>query len=805
MKSKRSSLNILIAKCIGRHIMKKKSAFLIFLISLFIVGFLANFYYIRKDIDMEVGKLTFGSYQCSFYDVTEDVIEKIKKEDGIVFAIPYFTEQNWYNRFFYGNEEFLKNTNYSLEEGRMPETEDEILCESAYLYQKGIEFDEDNLCKISLDGKEYTVTGILGYATNGEILSSYVSLFFLNDKFYEGETYDVVMKSEYDNYKGYFDKLAKKYGIPTEAISYNNELISYTGIDENGNHIGFHDNLLRISYFVICFIMILVVYEVIRLQSDEVKNTGFTLLAQGISRSRLTFVYMFTWVCFMIASIGVSLLLTILINYIYVDYIGISVSVDIYKSVPYMFVAAFTFAMIIIVFITISFFTGFRGRVSAAIKNKGNVRIKKKYSNRSLLTDSRYPFWVTAKANITMKKGKHILLMGIVCISLVLITLYSYIINDVFMIQKDINYDYRLSVVYTDITKALYGTGELREKYADMQNYKDKFKVFPVFYTNGGVEFKAKDASEEYLDYLRNLSPEYNGVLTNINTAVLSEGVIFIGVDDEILRDMYGYKGNGSLKKDECILVENTKSNNDTGFRVGFEKGDELHSEYFNLKEEVTKEINLKIVDTVEDIIDLDVEMNYEPVIFISMELFNDMENIGYPSLMYINKVDITDKELYEYFKGTSDIKLTDLDEEKEYIGRTKLTYNLTVYIIYVILAVLLAINCFISMYEKFHNEKQQIAILEAMGVGKLKNFLVTAYGMIKLIMEATVIGTVLSVCVNYVLYLYIRHYNGYYIYSFPVETFVLPLSIIVVIFAVVCLVVYKMIDKIQIARVLSS
>lgn len=57
--------------------------------------------------------------------------------------------------------DFFGLMNVKLKEGRLPQNENEVLCEEKFLYKQGLEFKNDGTTQIKIEEKSYTVTGIV--------------------------------------------------------------------------------------------------------------------------------------------------------------------------------------------------------------------------------------------------------------------------------------------------------------------------------------------------------------------------------------------------------------------------------------------------------------------------------------------------------------------------------------------------------------------------------------------------------------------------------------------------------------------
>ena len=81
--------------------------------------------------------------------------------------------------------------NVKLKEGRLPQNENEVLCEEKFLYKQGLEFKNDGTTKIKIDEKSYTVTGIVYINMPDVTMYTYIpSLFYYYNKNYIKNDYN---------------------------------------------------------------------------------------------------------------------------------------------------------------------------------------------------------------------------------------------------------------------------------------------------------------------------------------------------------------------------------------------------------------------------------------------------------------------------------------------------------------------------------------------------------------------------------------------------------------------------------------
>ena len=136
--------------------------YLLVLVSVLFFCLVTLFY--EAMLDLKYGDNKYGFQHCTIYDTSEEIINKLSSEVGVTQTIEF--ERNTIglpgDRRCYIDavpQEYFSFTEYNLLSGTFPKNSDEICCESSYLFELGIPYDEFIGSKIVLGEKEYIVTG----------------------------------------------------------------------------------------------------------------------------------------------------------------------------------------------------------------------------------------------------------------------------------------------------------------------------------------------------------------------------------------------------------------------------------------------------------------------------------------------------------------------------------------------------------------------------------------------------------------------------------------------------------------------
>ena len=132
-------------KLIKKSLQGVKRYQILFVVSVMLCMFVFSFYVIMKrsteTMELEKTRKTFGSYTYYIGDLSEEGVKIIEEDDNTKEYCLVTSEETEENQFLYANEQLFSFTNYSIIEGRFPETSNELLAPKWYLFQLGLDTD----------------------------------------------------------------------------------------------------------------------------------------------------------------------------------------------------------------------------------------------------------------------------------------------------------------------------------------------------------------------------------------------------------------------------------------------------------------------------------------------------------------------------------------------------------------------------------------------------------------------------------------------------------------------------------------
>mgnify|MGYP005767682743 CR=1 FL=1 len=205
------------------------------IVSIALMAGVSSLVYSGQISDLENSKEINGDWNYAI-PLKDNTIEKItnKEEKGYKlerYGICQAVDEAVSDKniaLLYGDEEYLEMTNQSIVEGEYPTEADEIAMSKFVLDNIG--YDDDLGTQISLDGKEYILSGILKseWATDSNTLSAFISKDEVNMK----EDISSFVYLKFDESKKMYEQcqaLKEDLGIDSEVIQENDNVNYYLG------------------------------------------------------------------------------------------------------------------------------------------------------------------------------------------------------------------------------------------------------------------------------------------------------------------------------------------------------------------------------------------------------------------------------------------------------------------------------------------------------------------------------------------------------------------------------------------------
>ena len=107
----------------------------------------------------------YGSYDINIENIDKAQINTLKKKFSVEniseYSIEFSQKETGTTFYIYPDDKFLSMYSLTLTDGKMPQSDKEILCEPWLLYNNGISADNMLGAEITLDGTKYTVSGLI--------------------------------------------------------------------------------------------------------------------------------------------------------------------------------------------------------------------------------------------------------------------------------------------------------------------------------------------------------------------------------------------------------------------------------------------------------------------------------------------------------------------------------------------------------------------------------------------------------------------------------------------------------------------
>lgn len=760
-----------------------------------------SFFEIKKYSDIKTGKELYGKYDFQMADISKSDTEKITAEDCVDESCVYTLEFDPVNKLYNYRvkSDFFGLMNVKLKEGRLPQNENEVLCEEKFLYKQGLEFKNDGTTEIKIDEKSYTVTGIVYINMPDVTMYTYIpSLFHYYNENIDYGRYSIACTSIHEKYVNDAEKLKQKYHVSDSDFIYNTNLFTYAEINETGKSTNVFSSLKYIILGLMIFLFIVIIFNIIFIIGKKIKSDLAVFRSLGIKAAVLRMNFTKIIMKLVITGVISGTLISGICSGIFVN--SIAKGFHIWKLV----------CQIIILDTAVVFIVGLlayniskniiKGNIYKSVANSSDI--SEKTVQKSRLYKKKMPFVRIAKINMSSYKKKNILSVLVIVLAFTAITLFRVFSVYLFGYEENVGYEYKINYEYSDVESIIYGSDEIQKMYDDMAAQPSLFDICPVYYSNVIVEVDKKDISEKYKEYYSKLSNE-NYLKFYVNKyGTYSDNFIFVGVDEEIYKKLY----DGAFKNisdDECIVIENVTSPNNTGFSNGLRKGAKI--QYGLVSATDMSKYYLTVADSIPDIKIQIPDSYYRCVILVNMNIFRKLEFYRYPQMILFNNLSNDDEKIYEFFKGINDIDVVNIYEKNHDIQLRQLVMNIFAYTLFAILVVLLSLNTLISLYDKFDTNKNIFAMLKAIGIKNNKICLIQLYENTRTVILSLILGSGFSYAASYIVYLYTKKNLYSYIFKFTLKDVMPAVVIILIIYALAFIPSIISIKKINVTKNLQT
>lgn len=766
---------------------------------LFLITFLSTFMlctlytYEESLLLIYYGNGIYGSYSAIADEIEEKEIERFCNTEDILRYQKFYREnvrekERTY-RVDYVTEDFLDFTEYELIQGTFPKKDNEILCESWYLYQMGFLQDELIGAQITINQKPYTVSGIIKENRlweNG--IKEAVCICMQN-----GKTNAVAFECKDF---GDTDKILKKYDVSYGNISYNINLWAHS--DETAS--SFMEYVL-VAAVVLIAVIVVISNSISLLLLDYRKNIGiYKLVGVPEKKIRRAFAWNLIGIVLGAALTGTvgSLLCTKLLFGKLAELYGLDPAV-IEHQFPYFVLVLIAMLIFILYAIFIYAYCAYQIRKDSFDMVRNGKKYKFGKNKRGAKSCS-----VTNIATIHLRLSRfsNIFTMIAICVIFIAfhIQMFSIKMTSAEVVDykgydyiADIDSDNMEYINFANFDEEMKEINIQREKFMNQMLDLDTeyIKSVPIYcyYTNVSIE-KAR-LSKDYITDLGNIDSELRSAVYDNFTENIEIPAVLLGMTEEELKEFYKQQNQEytPLEDGHCITFcqpyNYTKLNKNV---VDFSGG--------NRKLKLADTEDLKVERTFSkytgDLI-LDGIGNMNNVIIVNISTYEKITGLFMPSLIYFNVEDSYINEFTKYFEGKTYVLLTDTHEEGNRVKLQKM-YSIVYILIVVLMLIFVIINILSTVYLRAVFFSKEYAVMNAVGIGYHKIASILRRELVCILIPALFIANI--ACYIGIQFIYSRyHAESYYKLGYPYELQILS-NIGVIILAFFC--VQQVVGKLQ-------
>lgn len=748
--------------------------------------------------DVENYKELYGGYVFRIETDNTKVFDEIKKESFVKNSIPLYLEMvdmgNSSYTLMETDESFLNISPYEISEGNFPQNENEIAISACYLLKNGISKEDMLGARVSLpfySDKTYEVTGIV---EENNIFNddgfTYVNCFFCPGERVNSLAIEIddLSKISYVN-----EKLTKKYSDMECEVYINPGLVFSIQIDEDKSIYDVYEQILLIIFIFLSCTSVVIVMNFSKLFLHRNRKTLSTLRIIGVSGSLCGGLFLATELILFTAGslLGLGAAILAINNFLksYVDIGKIFVS----EFPGLMIFAALAINLIIMTVIFLAFFVRmFTMSPNMAEKENGSKSVTN--NNRHLFegTEKRYRFKFAIK-DIKSKPFESVLsCIGIVFAGTLLVSAIYYTLQIGVGTENNSEMNYRIQGVRDD------GSGMGQEitdkKIIDILNsFSEKVEVVECNEVSGTTKLSLSQLSDSMQEYI--MQESHGGMEMCLNGEYEAR-VLVLGYSEDML-DKLAQANNISIPEgNEAIAY--SKNMTISMFRVENRLivGDVLDVSYimdgeFNNYENKSFEI-CGIADTLPVYPDIDFA---DVILVVSRNAFMEMFPETGAQVYYLKyEGDLSEQDedrmdlLYMFpelvISTPLEIKLQNEKADEMLNGIVVVVFAVLVGIVVLLLATSLHINAYLR-------EKEYCTMM-AIGARASDIFRIIMYRLFMIAGMSTVITLLLSFVITRKMFCDTFNLEYVMFYEYPWSVFALSQAIIVVLFVIISIPIYR-------------
>lgn len=762
-------------------------AFSIIFLNAFILGTYYFGNYLKK-----YAREMYGNYHYCVYGVDKSVAEGIKSERTSYRSAIFQSRISDKKYYIYCEKDYFELAGIDVVLGNFPESQGQIMCNKAYMYSLGYADDEMIGKNISVDGEEFTVSGIVDWQFYNDFdLTG--GLFIYNMQYnmdrqddediWASENnvnsikhyYNVMVQNKDDNFLKEKNNIIKKYDLLKSQVGINVDYLLLSYRDESDRLMG----IMRLEYYIFAVISITIIFL----------NSGILLLANG-QLDKINNVYKKLGVSkrLLYFNITKSMCIILALSFGVINFLVYIISKKVFDKINFIKICILPqFVIYIIPVLFLIFIVSYKHlqKIYTGAVLKRLSRLKKS----NFLTDNMNIYRQLAKNFNFMGKGQYIFtVISAAFVGTVFICMMFY--GQMFRMEfRDVNdFEYRLTYEGdVDVTETLNEYYDFLDKMRNKIEKTEGSYFIPVCIDLHQSTIVEKSLiSKRYWNYLQKHDIEVKEQLL-INNRYINIDVVTIGLEDYYC-EFYGIKREDfeNLSDSECIVIRNVNIDNVGLIDNGIKQNSMLNVCYYENFEFVNKDLKVRYVY---DDLDMKLENTENKIIVIvKNELLQKMRIYSYPQLFYIKCPKEMKKEVLNSIKGTPDIDIVDISIFNNRVENINKVIKWTVTFITTSVITFLIINLWVIMKTREKEMKKLRNILKVFGVPDKKVIYVFVYDIIKMFTYSylSAVGISLIICYDFVkermtLSIYLRYFIPYKFFGF----LLMGITIMVVVFGI--------------------
>lgn len=717
------------------------------------------------------GEELYGKYQFGIIDLSENEKNMLQNDDTVdsisVFKSQVISVSEICTNVgeIYTDKSYMENSGSCLMRGRFPEADDEVACNMILLYKYGISSWNEGAV-ISVNGQEYKVTGVIdrqNYDRDNENIECEIYRNINTDSAEKINNYNILVLTGRRDFDNIYKELLTKYNIDKSHSYVNRIKLRFASIDTHGNFTGIMKIYQYVYYtmYVMCGILIVSVVNIYIKKLSGI-NHIYTNMGVGDGIKTISFL------------LNISVIMIVCTSFVNLISITFTHNVLNMKNVCNNVVVLNTVFVFFMIIISTSLF---QIDIKSICKNNRRSRKIKDNKAKSVLTVSRNIYITIARESRTSAGAKNVILMCVLIMSGIVVSGIIYFVSQYDSMKRvKTDYEYKVSFSSEVFRDEMFGTDAGKKMYDYIHETKSLQDVLDIYKYESSARVEQKKLSKEYKSYLSNLSTEMNEKIIE-KSRYITMGIVIVGVDESNASQLgIDIERINELKEYQCYILKNTLSSNGKGYVSGIDKNDTFVVEQFNGSDmSCIKEETYIVKDVFENINTEYFDEYYTPIIILPVSEYKKFIPKDYPQYIYFNMSNQGSEDVIKYISCGDETVIQNLNSQREELKSYTFFMTITSVMIYFVTVILVISNCIVISYVRYDNMKEQLVMLNAMGIPYEAVNGIYIYEIVMIYIKSILLELFLSFAGIYILYKQIIKQIGYYAFEMPFSIIFLP------------------------------